>query len=113
MQKHPVKIEQYEQFVARKRIALAAAAFITLFAAVVYMGIGSLKISLPDIFRALAGEGEKKYQTAIMNIRLPRVLAAIFVGATLAASGAVMQCVLRNPCRLYTSCGRCRYRKIA
>ena len=61
------------------------------------MGIGSLKISLPDIFRALAGEGEKKYQTAIMNIRLPRVLAAIFVGATLAASGAVMQCVLRNP----------------
>ena len=62
-----------------------------------YMGIGSLKISLPDIFRALAGEGEKKYQTAIMNIRLPRVLAAIFVGATLAASGAVMQCVLRNP----------------
>ena len=32
-----------------------------------------------------------------MNIRLPRVLAAIFVGATLAASGAVMQCVLRNP----------------
>ena len=97
MQKHPVKIEQYEQFVARKRIALAAAAFITLFAAVVYMGIGSLKISLPDIFRALAGEGEKKYQTAIMNIRLPRVLAAIFVGATLAASGAVMQCVLRNP----------------
>ena len=97
MQKHPVKIEQYEQFVARKRIALAAAAFITLFAAVVYMGIGSLKISLPDIFRALAGEGEKKYQTAIMSIRLPRVLAAIFVGATLAASGAVMQCVLRNP----------------
>ena len=97
MQKHPVKIEQYEQFVARKRIALAAAAFITLFAAVVYMGIGSLKISLPDIFRALAGEGEKKYQTAIMNIRLPRVLAAIFVGATLAASGAVMQCVLPNP----------------
>lgn len=78
-------------------MALAAAAFITLFAAVVYMGIGSLKISLPDIFRALAGEGEKKYQTAIMNIRLPRVLAAIFVGATLAASGAVMQCVLRNP----------------
>ena len=61
------------------------------------MGIGSLKISLPDILRALSGSGEQKYQTAIMNIRLPRVLAAIFVGATLAASGAVMQCVLRNP----------------
>lgn len=97
LQKHPAKIEQYERFVARKRIALAAAAFITLLAAVIYMGIGSLQISLPDILRALAGDGEKKYQTAIMNIRLPRVLAAILIGGTLAASGAVMQCVLRNP----------------
>ncbi|MEA2121218.1 MAG: Hemin transport system permease protein HmuU [Dehalococcoides mccartyi] len=33
----------------------------------------------------------------IFNIRLPRVVAAIAVGAILAVSGAVMQCVLRNP----------------
>ena len=32
-----------------------------------------------------------------MNIRLPRVTAAILVGAALASAGAVMQCVLRNP----------------
>lgn len=32
-----------------------------------------------------------------MGIRLPRVTAAILVGAALAVSGAVMQCVLQNP----------------
>ena len=32
-----------------------------------------------------------------MNIRLPRALSAVLVGAVLASSGAVMQCVLRNP----------------
>ncbi len=81
-------------------------AFITLFAAVVYMGIGSLKISLPDIFRALAGEGERKYQTAIMNIRLPRVLAAIFVGATLAGLRRGDAVRTAQPSRLGINAGR-------
>ena len=33
----------------------------------------------------------------IWDIRLPRIVAAILVGAILATSGAVMQCVLNNP----------------
>ncbi len=33
----------------------------------------------------------------IRDIRLPRVVAAVLVGASLAVSGAVMQCILRNP----------------
>lgn len=41
--------------------------------------------------------GGAPVQTVIMGIRLPRVTAAILVGAILATSGAVMQCVLRNP----------------
>ena len=35
--------------------------------------------------------------TVIWDIRLPRIVAAILVGAILATSGAVMQCVLNNP----------------
>ena len=38
-----------------------------------------------------------RMEAAVWNIRLPRVLAAMLIGAILAASGAVMQCVLRNP----------------
>lgn len=40
-----------------------------------------------------------------MNIRLPRAVTAILVGAALAAAGAVMQCVLRNPLASASSLG--------
>ena len=43
------------------------------------------------------GSGEAASNTVIWDIRLPRIVAAILVGAILATSGAVMQCVLNNP----------------
>ena len=97
MKKTAAQIAQYDQFLLKKRLALIAVTIVTLMVAMLYMGIGSMKISMGDIIRVLMGEGEKKYRTAIMNIRLPRVLAGLLVGAILASAGAVMQCVLRNP----------------
>jgi len=41
--------------------------------------------------------GPKKNQTIILLVRLPRVVLAIIAGTGLAASGATMQGVLRNP----------------
>ena len=97
MKNSAAQIAQYDQFLLKKRLALIAVTVVTLVVAMLYMGLGSMKISVGDIFRVFMGEGEKKYQTAIMNIRLPRVLAGLLVGAILASAGAVMQCVLRNP----------------
>ena len=91
------KLQQYHQYIRRKRVILILALGVTLLAALLYMGIGSLRMGPGDILRALTGSAERKYVTAIKNIRLPRVLAAIVIGATLASAGAVMQCVLRNP----------------
>ena len=64
--------------------------------------VGSVRIPLSDTLSYFAAKltGDALpagLVSSILPIRLPRVLAAIFVGATLAASGAVMQCVLRNP----------------
>lgn len=95
----------YDQYLYRKRAALAAVAVITLIAAIYSIGVGSLQIPMPQIFKALAGGGEKMYRTAVINIRLPRAFTAIIVGASLAASGAVMQCVLRNPLASASSLG--------
>jgi iron complex transport system permease protein len=97
MKNSAAQIAQYDQFLLKKRLALITVTVVTLVVAMLYMGLGSMKISVGDIFRVFMGEGEKKYQTAIMNIRLPRVLAGLLVGAILASAGAVMQCVLRNP----------------
>lgn len=95
----------YNQYLRRKRIALTAVVIITIVVALYSIGVGSIQISMPDIFKVLFGGGEKLYRTAVMNIRLPRAVTAILVGAALAAAGAVMQCVLRNPLASASSLG--------
>ena len=97
MKKTAAQIAQYDRFLLKKRLALTLAVCLTVLLALGYMGIGSMKISLADMFKVFLGKGEKKHQTTLMNIRLPRVMAGLLVGAILASSGAVMQCVLRNP----------------
>jgi len=36
-------------------------------------------------------------RTVVLNLRLPRILAAVFLGATLAAAGTTFQLIFRNP----------------
>jgi iron complex transport system permease protein len=52
---------------------------------------GTVKISLSDLF---SGNGEKYF--ILMNIRLPRIINAFFVGSALTCSGYIMQTLLRN-----------------
>lgn len=58
--------------------------------------IGSVSVSYQDIFQAIMTD---KGGTVgiIRDIRLPRVLLAILVGANLAVSGVLLQGVMRNP----------------
>ena len=95
--KAAANLRQYERYTRRKQAALVLALLVTLTAALLYMGIGSIRLRPAEILQVFFGGGEAKHVTAIRNIRLPRVLAAMLSGAILAASGAVMQCVLRNP----------------
>lgn len=63
----------------------------------VSIGIGSMKLSLVDVVKALFRLGADNSQIVILNVRLPRILLAIVSGAALSLSGCVMQSVLRNP----------------
>ena len=91
------RLQAYSAFIRRKRLVFFVVVAITLITALFAISAGSLNISIPDVISALFGGGEQMHRTAVLGIRLPRVLAAILVGAVLAASGAVMQCVLHNP----------------
>ena len=92
-----VQMEKYTRFVRRKKLVFLIAAAATLVIALFSIGVGSIQIPVKEIIGTIFGRGELQSQTVIMGIRLPRVTAAILVGAILATSGAVMQCVLRNP----------------
>ncbi|WP_298038658.1 iron chelate uptake ABC transporter family permease subunit [uncultured Microbacterium sp.] len=64
---------------------------------VVAMTIGTLPIPFANVVSALFGAPETvRDGKVIQNIRLPRVVTAIFAGAALGVSGAVFQSVSRN-----------------
>ena len=56
--------------------------------------IGSFKISVFDL---LLGKLDELGSTILYTIRMPRVMLAAFVGASLAISGACLQGLFRNP----------------
>ncbi|MBQ7932885.1 MAG: iron ABC transporter permease [Clostridia bacterium] len=70
---------------------------------VVAVNIGTVQYSVPEIFTSItAKEAELTAEqnitrTIVLNLRLPRVVLAILVGACLSAAGALLQAVMRNP----------------
>ncbi|WP_320129338.1 iron ABC transporter permease [uncultured Sphaerochaeta sp.] len=62
------------------------------------LGLGPAKISFADTFSTLFGKNLDASQIYIIrDLRLPRILSAIFCGAILGSCGAVFQAALRNP----------------
>lgn len=63
-----------------------------------HLSIGTQSVSFSEVFQALTAFDEDNFTHLIIReLRLPRALVAITVGASLAVSGAVMQGVTRNP----------------
>ena len=65
--------------------------------AVVCVLVGSSKLTITDVVRAVLGQGTQAQNRIIWKIRMPRVLAAIVAGAGLSVSGLIMQTMLGNP----------------
>ncbi len=57
--------------------------------------IGSVSVPVSEIFNIFNSENET-YKKIILDIRLPRVLNAICIGAALACSGSILQSLLKN-----------------
>ncbi|WLR43827.1 iron ABC transporter permease [Bacillus carboniphilus] len=58
---------------------------------------GATQVSLHDVWLALTTNTSQESLNIIWELRLPRGVGAIFVGAALAISGAIMQGLTRNP----------------
>ncbi len=66
--------------------------------ALLSLGVGSLTISLGDVWDGLFHYDKSSYdQTVIRSLRLPRTIIGLAVGGGLAVAGATMQAVTRNP----------------
>lgn len=58
---------------------------------------GSADYSLEQIINVLFYGGEGPVRVVVVNLRLPRLVMAMEVGACLAVAGALLQAVMRNP----------------
>ncbi|MEV7198247.1 iron chelate uptake ABC transporter family permease subunit [Streptomyces sp. NPDC093510] len=73
---------------------LVAAALVS---GVVLIGTGDFPIPAADVIRTLLGNGNAGQEFIINDLRLPRVLVGLLVGAALGLGGALFQSIARNP----------------
>ncbi|MFI3208856.1 MAG: iron ABC transporter permease [Eubacteriales bacterium] len=77
---------------------LLPALMILIFAGLIWsINIGYTPLSIDRILATIFGQGTDTENFIIWELRIPRTIVAIFVGSCLAAAGAVMQGVTRNP----------------
>jgi iron complex transport system permease protein len=71
--------------------------FLSIAAGVTSMLLGAVPIAPARAWAAMTGHGDPVASAIIIDLRLPRTIIGLAVGAMLGLSGAVMQGYLRNP----------------
>lgn len=83
---------------SRSRTIVLITGLLLIVAAVVAIGLGSVTISISDILQTIFSSSSTDVNdTIIWDIRLPRVVLAMVIGANIAISGALLQAVMGNP----------------
>jgi iron complex transport system permease protein len=81
----------------RLMIVTAALAVLVTLLALGSLGTGPVRLSPLTVIDALFGGGSDVQQTIVREIRLPRTILGLAIGAILGLSGAALQGLLRNP----------------
>lgn len=83
---------------APRDLALHATLAVTLICVfVLSLLVGPARLGVHDVALALVGGGPESVQLIVREIRLPRSLLGLIIGATLGLSGAGLQGLFRNP----------------
>jgi iron complex transport system permease protein len=83
---------------ARRRVTVTAALVgLVVLLVLVSLGTGPVRLSPLTVIDALFGRGTDVQQVIVHEIRLPRTILGLAIGAILGMSGAALQGLLRNP----------------
>nr|WP_263364170.1 iron ABC transporter permease [Geobacillus zalihae] len=58
---------------------------------------GPFFVPIPKVLDVLLHDDGSKARTVVWELRFPRALLAVLIGASLAVAGAMMQCLTKNP----------------
>ncbi|ONK13580.1 iron ABC transporter permease [Streptomyces sp. MP131-18] len=81
----------------RRSALLAAATAAVALAALLSLALGSRSLAPGEVWQALIGQGEGAAAKVVRELRVPRTVIGLMVGAALGMAGAVMQGLTRNP----------------
>ena len=81
----------------RHPLLMPALIALTLVAALGSLTLGAVPLSLSRILAVLGGGGDEIARAILIDLRLPRMLLGLIVGAMLGLAGASLQGYLRNP----------------
>ena len=84
-------------FPRRVIVVTTALAVLAALLALGSLGTGPVRLSPLTVIDALFGGGSDVQQTIVRDIRLPRTILGLAIGAILGLSGAALQGLLRNP----------------
>ncbi|GEM44687.1 FecCD family ABC transporter permease [Deinococcus cellulosilyticus] len=82
---------------ARTTLYLLILLAFTLLLSVLALGMGTVHIPAMEVVNSFTGKAEELYSRIVLELRLPRILTAALTGAMFAASGVILQGVVRNP----------------
>jgi iron complex transport system permease protein len=81
----------------RRMLVVAALVLLVLVLFLMSLGVGPVRLAPPTVVQALFGQGREEHRIIVQEIRLPRAILALAIGAILGLSGAALQGLLRNP----------------
>ncbi|MGV9286844.1 FecCD family ABC transporter permease [Streptomyces sp. NPDC003719] len=81
----------------RAVVVVALLLVVALAASVLLIGTGEFEIPAGDVLKTLLGDGNPSQEFIVNELRLPRVLVGLLVGAALGLGGALFQAISRNP----------------
>jgi iron complex transport system permease protein len=94
----PVRIGRFSGVWRPRAIAVAVVGLALLvLVAAVNIGRGDFPISVGQVLSVLLGGGDSSQQFIVLELRLPRTLTGVLVGAAMGLSGAILQAIARNP----------------
>lgn len=80
-----------------RKIVILSAFILLMVVSIFVLFLGSTQITLIDLWNAIFSSSRTNLDTSIIiSIRLPRIIAAIVVGAGLSISGLIMQSITQN-----------------
>jgi iron complex transport system permease protein len=82
---------------SRRTLVVAALVLLVMVLFLLALGVGPVRLAPSTVLEASFGHGREEHRIIVQEIRLPRAILALAIGAILGLSGAALQGLLRNP----------------